>query len=88
MNSGGTIECTGGALGFPGTLFENHWISICPSPLVLCCCSGVKLKEIVGGVYIVATTQFAEKQTSLEPNLPTNRTFIEFYQQYNIDEHY
>ena len=52
-----------------------------PIALVLCYCSGGKLKAIVGGVYAVATTKFTEKQTSLVSNLPTNRTFIEFYQQ-------
>ena len=35
---------------------------------------GAKLKEIVGGVY--------------NPNVPTNRTFLGFYQQCNVDGHY
>ena len=31
---------------------------------------------------------FVYKQTSFELNLPTNLTFLEFYQFYNVDEHY
>ena len=32
--------------------------------------------------------QFADKQTSFEPNLLIKMTFLQFYRQYNIDEHY
>ena len=33
-------------------------------------------------------SQFADRQTSFEPNLPTNSTFFEFCQQYKIYELY
>ena len=33
-------------------------------------------------------TQFANKRASFEPNLPTNRTLFEFYQQQNADQRY
>ena len=46
--------------------------------------AGAKLKKIVGGVH---NSNFPEKQTMFEPNLPKKRTFLEFYQQYNVDEH-
>jgi len=35
-----------------------------------------------------AKPQFSDKQTLLELNLVTNRTSLEFYQQYNVDKHY
>ena len=47
--------------------------------------SGAKLKKALGVAY---KTEFADKQTLFKPNLPTNRTFLEFHQQYNVDEHY
>ena len=47
--------------------------------------TGAKLKRVVNGVHY---PKFAEKQTSFESNLPTNRTFLEFYQQYNVDQDY
>ena len=35
-----------------------------------------------------AQPQFTHKQTSFDSNLLTKWTFLDFYHQYNIDEHY
>jgi len=36
----------------------------------------------------IAQPQFADKQTTFEPNLPANRTFLELCQQFNVGVHY
>ena len=44
--------------------------------------TGSKLKNIVGGC---RTPIY--RQISFKPNLPANRTVLEFHQEYNVDEH-
>ena len=44
--------------------------------------------EAKGNFWWGAQPQFADRQTSFEPSLPTNRIFLEFSQQYNVDEHH
>ena len=34
------------------------------------------------------TTSIYQQMDLFEPNLVTNKTFLEFYQQWNADEHY
>ena len=46
--------------------------------------SWIKLKKIVGGVH---DPEFANRHASFEPNLLTNRTLLEFCQQWSVDKH-